>query len=100
MNPGRIRRVVVTGMGVVTSLGHEPREVFDALCRGESGIRPITRFDVSSCPSKLGGIVEGFDPWGIIQDRGGRRLLRLADWMQAMGLCAAELAMRDAGLSS
>jgi 3-oxoacyl-[acyl-carrier-protein] synthase II len=87
-------------MGVVTSLGHDVREVFDALCRGESGIRRIERFDVSSCPSKLGGIIEGFDPWQVIQDRAGRRLLRLADWMQAIGLCAAELAVRDAGLGA
>jgi len=56
------RRVVVTGLGVVTSLGCDVHAMFDALCRGVSGIRPIRRFDVSACPSKVGGIIERFDP--------------------------------------
>lgn len=92
------RRVVVTGLGTVTSLGHDAHRLFDALCRGETGIRPIRRFDVSHCPSKLGGVIEDFDPETIVTDRSGRRILRNADWVQALGLCAAELACRDARL--
>lgn len=94
----RDRRVVITGLGVVTSLGYDVDRLFDALCHGVSGIRPIRRFDVSSCPSKLGGIIEDFDPTSIVQDRAGRRMLRLADWIQALGICAADLACRDARL--
>jgi len=94
------RRVVITGLGVVTPLGHDVHRVFDALCRGESGIRPIRRFDVTRCPSKIGGIIEDFDAEAVIDDRAGRRILRMADWIQAMGLCATHLAWEDAGLRS
>jgi 3-oxoacyl-[acyl-carrier-protein] synthase II len=66
------------------------------LCRGRSGIRPIRRFDVSACPSKVGGIIDDLAPESIITDRAGRRMLHLADWVQTMGMCAAELACRDA----
>ena len=93
------RRVVVTGLGVVTSLGHDVDAVFDALCAGRSGIRPIQRFDATHCPSKVAGIVEDLDPTTIIGDRAGLRMLRLADWQQTMGLCAVELAWRDARLA-
>src|SRR5207244_4335228 len=50
--------------------------------------------------AKIGGIIEGFEPETIITDRAGRRLLRMADWLQTMGLCGAELAYADAGLSA
>ena len=94
----RQRRIAVTGLGVVTSLGYDAHRVFDALCRGESGIRPIRRFDVTRCPAKLGAIIEGLDPETLVTDRAGRRLLRMADWIQKLGLCAADVACRDAGL--
>jgi 3-oxoacyl-[acyl-carrier-protein] synthase II len=97
---GNSRRVVVTGLGVVTSLGHDVDRVFDALCRGETGIRPIRRFDASDCPSKVAGIIEDLDASAIIRDRAGQRCLRSADWIQTMALCAAELAARDAGLGT
>jgi 3-oxoacyl-[acyl-carrier-protein] synthase II len=100
VNTGRRRRVVITGLGVVTSLGNDAHAVFTALCAGESGIRPIRRFDVRHSPSKLGGIIEELDAENIIQDRAGRRLLRLADWIQTLGLCAADLACRDARLET
>ncbi len=93
------RRVVVTGLGTVTSLGHDVHAVFDALCRGESGIRPIRRFDVTHCPAKIGGIIEGFAADAIVDDRAGRLLLRNADRVQTMAFCAAELACRDAALA-
>ncbi len=92
------RRVVVTGLGTVTSLGHDVHTVFDALCRGESGIRPIRRFDVTHCPAKIGGIIEDFAADAIVHDRPGRLLLRNADRVQAMAFCAAELACGDAGV--
>lgn len=92
------RRVVVTGLGVVTSLGHDAHRVFDALCRGESGVRRIRRFDVTHSPCKVGGIIEGFDPTAVVEDRTGQRILKMADWIQRLGICAAELAWNDARL--
>ena len=100
MSRFRERRVVVTGLGVVTALGHDVHAVFDALCRGESGIRPIRRFDVSRSPSTIGGIIEEFEPTTVITDLPGRRMLRMADWVQVLGLCAAELACDDARLGA
>ena len=99
MNAFRDRRVVVTGLGVVTPLGHDVDRVFDGLCRGASGIRPIRRFDASRCAARFGGIIEDLDATAIITDRGGRRLLRMADWVQTLALCAAELACRDGRLA-
>lgn len=93
------RRVVVTGLGVVSSLGNDVGDVFDALCRGESGIRPIRRFDTTHCRSKIGGIIEDFDSKEIVPDREGQLMLRLADWVQTLGFCAAELAVGDAHLA-
>jgi len=93
------RRVVVTGLGVVSPLGHDVAHMFDALCRGESGIRPIRRFDTTHCRSKIGGTVEDLDAAALVPDRPGQLMLRLADWIQTMAFCATELAARDAGLA-
>jgi len=93
------RRVVVTGLGVVSPLGHEVERVFGALCRGESGIRPIRRFDTTHCRSKIGGTVDDLDAAALVPDRPGQLMLRLADWIQTMAFCATELAVRDAGLA-
>jgi 3-oxoacyl-[acyl-carrier-protein] synthase II len=92
------RRVVVTGLGVVSPLGHDTAHVFDALCRGESGVRPIRRFDTTHCRAKIGGTVEDLDVAALVPDRAGQLMLRLADWVQTMAFCATELAVRDAGV--
>src|SRR5918997_4450875 len=55
------RRVVVTGLGVVTSLGESVDEMWENLCAGKSGIVPIRRWDTSSYPVKIGGECTGFD---------------------------------------
>ncbi len=55
------RRVVVTGLGVVTSLGEQVEQVWDALCAGKSGIVNIRRWDTSTYPTKFGGECYDFD---------------------------------------
>src|SRR5690606_9067003 len=55
------RRVVVTGLGVVTSLGESVDQVWDALCAGQSGIVMIRRWDTSTYPVKIGGECYNFD---------------------------------------
>ena len=56
------KRVVVTGMGMVSPLGIGVKENWKAICQGKSGIGPITRFDTSDFPSKIAGEVKGFNP--------------------------------------
>ena len=55
------RRVVITGLGLVTSHGEKVDEVWNKVCAGESGIGPITRWDVSSYPTRFGGECATFD---------------------------------------
>jgi 3-oxoacyl-[acyl-carrier-protein] synthase II len=57
-----MRRVVVTGMGIVSPLGLGVDAFWDALVRGVSGIGPITRFDAARLPSRIAGEVRDFDP--------------------------------------
>ncbi|MCP4227944.1 MAG: beta-ketoacyl-[acyl-carrier-protein] synthase II, partial [Actinomycetia bacterium] len=56
------RRVVVTGMGLLSPVGNEVTTAWDALVEGRSGIGPITQFDVEGFPVAFGGEVTGFDP--------------------------------------
>ena len=56
------KRVVVTGMGMVSPLGIGVKENWDAICQGKSGSGPITRFDISDFPSNIAGEVKGFNP--------------------------------------
>ena len=55
------RRVVVTGLGIISPVGSTIKSAWDAIVAGESGIAPITRFDVSGFPVRFGGGVRGFD---------------------------------------
>jgi 3-oxoacyl-[acyl-carrier-protein] synthase II len=55
------RRVVITGLGVVTALGETADKMWDGLCAGENGIKTVTRFDLSSYPVRFGGECTGFD---------------------------------------
>ncbi len=56
------RRVVVTGLSVVTALGTEVSECWDRLCAGKSGVGPVGRFDCSDFKVRIGGEIRGFDP--------------------------------------
>ena len=49
------RRVVVTGLGIISPVGSTVKSAWDAIVRGESGIGPITKFDVSAFPVRFGG---------------------------------------------
>ncbi|MGH8150972.1 MAG: beta-ketoacyl synthase N-terminal-like domain-containing protein, partial [Steroidobacteraceae bacterium] len=55
------RRVVVTGLGIVSPVGSTVATAWDAVLNGRSGIAPVTRFDVSAFPVRFGGEVRGFD---------------------------------------
>jgi 3-oxoacyl-[acyl-carrier-protein] synthase II len=92
------RKVVVTGMGVVTSLGHDAEEVFARLLRGESGVRQIERFPTVAGGCKVGGIINDFDPAAFFSDRATLRHLRVMDPVQQWTMAAARCALESAGL--
>ena len=88
------RRVVITGVGAVTPLGLEKKQIWSALCEGKSGIKPITSFDTSAHEVRFGGEVSDFDPTKWFEIKEARRLDRFAQF----AVVAAILAVEDAGL--
>src|SRR2546430_7103158 len=88
------RRVVVTGIGLVTPLGIEPRDSWRAAIAGKSGVGRITRFDARELPSRIAGEVKGFDPAQFMDKKEARR----NDLFIQFGLAATDLALKDAGL--
>ncbi len=95
MNKREIRqRVVITGMGALTSLGLSVEETWSGLIAGRSGIGPITRFDASNLPIRIAGEVKGFDPTAYIDLKEARRMARASQLAVAAGVQA----MADAGL--
>ena len=65
------RRVVVTGIGVITPLGITVESFWNALIQGKSGVVPITRFDVSDYPVRIAAEVKGFEPTDYIDKKYG-----------------------------
>lgn len=87
------RRVVVTGMGLVTAVGKTTEDTWEALLAGRSGARPIERFDPKDCGVRFACEVKGFDPTDYMDRKEARR----ADLFAQFGVAAADLAVRDAG---
>jgi 3-oxoacyl-[acyl-carrier-protein] synthase II len=92
----KIRRVVITGMGALTPCGNSVDELYASLCRGESGIRPISGFDTAGFETTIAGEVRNFDPLEVAD----RRSLRQFDRFTLYALAAAAEAVRDAGLDT
>src|SRR6266851_4099865 len=90
----RDRRVVVTGVGLVTPLGTGVEKNWEALTAGRSGIGPITRFDTSDFASRIAGEVRDFNPLDWIEKKEVKKMDLFIQY--AMG--AAEQAMRQSGL--
>ncbi|MCC5828125.1 MAG: beta-ketoacyl-ACP synthase II [Phycisphaeraceae bacterium] len=74
------RRVVVTGLGLVTCLGHRVDDVFDRFVHGQSGIKPITRFDASGHYSRIGGEITTWEGGPHLNSRDTKRLDRFAQF--------------------
>jgi 3-oxoacyl-[acyl-carrier-protein] synthase II len=68
------RRVVITGVGIVSPLGLDAPSTWEALLAGRSGIGPITRFDASAFPCRIAGEVRGFDPEKFIDRKEARKM--------------------------
>jgi 3-oxoacyl-[acyl-carrier-protein] synthase II len=88
------RRVVVTGMGMVTPLGVGTEASWQALCRGKSGVGPVTHFDASQFRTRIAGEVKDFNPHDFID----RKLVRRGDRFIHFALAAARMALEDAKL--
>ncbi|VVT18149.1 beta-ketoacyl-ACP synthase II [Erythrobacter sp. EC-HK427] len=96
-----MRRVVVTGLGLVTPLGGDVETTWKNLIAGESGIGQITRFDASDQKCTIAGEVKPADhPWGFDADkRVDGKIQRQVDPFIVFGLDAAGQALEDAGLT-
>ncbi|MDY0267835.1 beta-ketoacyl-ACP synthase II [Trichloromonas sp.] len=89
-----MRRVVVTGVGVVSALGTGTEKNWSALMAGKSGIGRITRFDASDLPSQIAGEVKDFNPEDFIDKKEVKKM----DSFIHYALAASEMAMQDSGL--
>ena len=88
------RRVVVTGVGLVSSLGIGTTATWDALCAGRSGIGPITRFDAAPFSVRIAGEVRAFDPLVFVAKKDVKKM----DVFIQYAIAAAEFARAAAGL--
>ena len=88
------RRVVVTGVGLVSPLGIGTQTNWEALCAGQSGIGPITRFDATQFSARIAGEVKGFDPLQFVDKKDVKKM----DVFIQLAIAAADFAMDDAKL--
>ena len=88
------RRVVVTGLGIVSPLGIGLEENWDAVSNGRSGIGPITRFDPKDVNAKIAGEVKNFNPEDYIE----KKEIKKMDTFLHYSLAAGKMAMADSGL--
>jgi 3-oxoacyl-[acyl-carrier-protein] synthase II len=89
------RRVVVTGVGLVTALGTGTEKTWQGLCEGRSGIAPITRFDTAQFPVRIAAEVKDFDPLEWFD----KKELKKMDYFIYYAVAAAEFAMKQSGLT-
>jgi 3-oxoacyl-[acyl-carrier-protein] synthase II len=88
------RRVVVTGIGLVSSLGIGTEATWESLLAGRSGIGPITRFDASGFPTRFAAEVKAFDPLRFIEKKEVKKM----DIFIQFAIAASQFAMDDSGL--
>jgi len=89
-----MQRVVVTGLGMISSLGSNVTDSFKAIVEGQTGIDKITLFDASEFTAQIAGEVKNFDPTAIM----GRKEAKKADRFIQLGIHAAQEAMQDADI--
>ena len=90
-----MKRIVVTGMGMINAVGHDKESSFKAICEGECGIDRITIFDPSTHSAQIAGEVKNFDPETVMD----AREVKKADRFIHLGIKAAQEAMADANFS-
>jgi len=87
------RRVVITGLGIVSPVGSTVASAWDSICNGRSGIRTITKLDVSAFPCRIGGEVVDFNPEDFMAPKDVRKF----DPFVPMGFAASAQAIKDSG---
>ena len=88
------RRVVVTGVGLLTPLGIGTDNSWEAILAGKSGIGPITQFDASAFSCRIAGEIKGFDPSAYIEKKEIKKMGRFIQF----AIAAADFAMQSSGL--
>ncbi|MFB9885127.1 beta-ketoacyl-ACP synthase II [Balneatrix alpica] len=88
------RRVVVTGLGMLTPLGNDVATTWSNILAGKSGIGPIELFDTTAFSTRFGGCVKGFDPADYMDAKEARKM----DLFIQYGMAAAHQALEDSGL--
>ena len=89
------RRVVITGLGLVTPIGLGRQAFWEATRRGDSGVGLVTRFDAHRLPTQIAAEVKGFEPTDFLD----RKTARRSDRFTQLGVAAARLAIADSGLN-
>jgi len=87
-------RVVVTGLGAVTSIGIGVPQFWEGVRTGRSGVQSITAYNAASYPTRMAGLIPNFDPPAFVERRDARRMARFS----LLALSAAHEALADAGL--
>lgn len=88
-------RIVITGMGAMSPLGHSAEESWQSAVAGRSGVAPITQFDASDFPCRIAGEVKDFVPEEYMDYKEARRMSRASQ----LAVAAAVMALQDAGLA-
>ncbi len=88
------RRVVVTGLGIISPVGNDIASAWDSIVAGRSGIGPVTRFDASTFPTRIAGEVKGFDVAAYMSPKEARHF----DTFIHYGIAAGTQAFRDSGI--
>lgn len=92
-----MKRVVVTGIGMINALGLDKDSSFKAICDGKTGVCKVTSFDASRLPVQIAAEVKGFDPLSVVED--AKEIKKMDRFIQ-LGLKAAAEAMEDAKFDS
>lgn len=88
------RRIMITGLGMVSPVGLNVKDAWENILAGRSGISPITHFDASAFSTRIGGSVRGFDSTGILAPKEAKKMAPFIQY----GIAAAKQAIEDASL--
>src|SRR5688500_13705466 len=88
------RRVVVTGMGLLTAVGNDLKTSWEALLQGRSGVRRITKFDPSDFPTQIAAELDGFEVERYID----KKEIRRQDPFTQYAVATTEMAVQDSGI--